>query len=324
MLKKLVNKCLNNIWNNSVCVFLYHEVSDCPSEFNKRYNLNVPPSIFKKQIEAIRGLFNVISPTQLLSGDFKTPAALITFDDGMAGYFENAVPILESLKCPSIVFMNMAPVDGEICWASLATYLTTIDHGFKNELKQYFHGSNAQSPHFFLYLTKDIAENYLNKVDREEIYDNVRNFSQGFSTRQHLSESANSKYVYLGNHLYNHYNATILSKKDLQKEYLRNKTELDKYPNSTEMFSYPYGQPDTCYNTETNSILFNLGAQRIFSADAALNFQKDNPFIDRMPILENNYCAEDIKFSCMRYILSSSRHQRNVSKVLTHLKHIWD
>lgn len=317
----MFNKCFNNILDNSLCVFLYHEVSDCPSEFNKTFDLNVPPSIFKKQIEVICNHFNVITPAQLISGDFKIPAALITFDDGMAGYFENAVPILESLKCPSLICMNMAPVDGEVFWPGLITYLTSYDIGFQRVLKDHFQGSIPSDS--FLEVTQEMVERYLDRKDRSEIYDNVGNFCGEFATRDHLSEIAENKYVYLGNHLYNHYNAVMLSNDELRAAFLRNEAELERYPNSVKVFSYPFGQPNSCYNDRTNSLIFDLGARIIFSAYPSLNFKKKSTLLHRIPMNDNVCSEEDVKFASIRNILGSSVKRRDMSKILNHLRYIW-
>jgi len=46
--------------NRTLTVFVYHDVSDNPSEFSLKYNLNVCPEIFEHQINFIKNNFNVI------------------------------------------------------------------------------------------------------------------------------------------------------------------------------------------------------------------------------------------------------------------------
>lgn len=270
-----------NVFKDCICVFLYHEVSTHPSEFNSRNNLNVPPVLFEQQIKLIRNIFNIISPVQLMTGDFETPAALITFDDGMPGYFENAVPILERYECPSVIFMNMGPVNGEVFWAGVVSYLLHYDIGFVNQLKDT--NKRAGSSDSFTNWREEIVTLYVNKIDSDRIYRAVRAFCGPFATRGHLNRVAGSEWVYLGNHLYNHYNASTLAGSELQIAYLRNKDELDKYPNSLELFSYPYGQVGSCYNEETNAVIIGLGARKIFSANALVNYEKESVLMHRIP-----------------------------------------
>src|SRR5688572_15742742 len=94
-----------------------------PSEFHAGFNLNVPPAVFEDHARFIARNFNTIGPHELLSGDYDTPAALVTFDDGTRGIFEHALPILERHNIPAVVFLNMGPVTGDIFWAGLVAYL---------------------------------------------------------------------------------------------------------------------------------------------------------------------------------------------------------
>ncbi len=76
----------------SLTVFVFHEVSDHPSEFAKQYDLAISTRTFRRQICWIQSNFNVVHPTDLLRG-MRLPnrAALISFDDGFLGSFENVI-----------------------------------------------------------------------------------------------------------------------------------------------------------------------------------------------------------------------------------------
>lgn len=301
------NIFFNRLYKNAVCVFLYHEVSDNPSEFHKLYNLSITPAEFETQIKHMHNLFNVISPMQLISGDYQTPAALITFDDGTAGCFENAIPVLERNQCPSVIFMNMGPVKGEIFWSALVTYLCRYSESFKEELINYYHGS-VPSP-IFLFCPRDLVEGFVERLGYAKIYPAVRTFYGRFASREHLDKVANSKYVYLGNHLYNHYNATMFTDSELRSMYLQNQAELEKYPNNVKFFSYPFGQPISCYNAHTNDLIFGLGAHIIFSASPMLNLEKKSKLMHRVA-LDRNACTEhDIKGTiAIRWLTQIIKH----------------
>ena len=111
------------VLKKTLTIFVYHDISDDPSEFSCTFNLNVYPKVFDYQISFIKDNFNIISPDDLLKGKIPSKAALVTFDDGFRSYFRNAVPILEKYKVPSIIFLNMEPVKGSVFWSGLITYL---------------------------------------------------------------------------------------------------------------------------------------------------------------------------------------------------------
>ena len=93
----------------------------------------------------------------------------------------------------------------------------------------------------------------------------------------------NNNLVYIGNHLYNHYNVTNLSDKDLKNLYNLNQQEIDKYKNSLNFFAYPFGKEHTCYNSKTTSIINKLGAKAIFSNNP-LGFNSKNNFFHRLSL----------------------------------------
>ena len=115
----LFTRIINNILKNAVVIFVYHDVSNNPSPFSKKYNLNIPPDVFYSQVRAINNIFNIISPSDLINSHFERPAALFTFDDGFKSYFNNALPILKEFNSPSINFINYDVINGELFWPCL-------------------------------------------------------------------------------------------------------------------------------------------------------------------------------------------------------------
>ena len=92
-------------------VFMFHEVSDQPSRFAEEYGLAVSIKTFRRQMTWIKSKFDIIHPVDVLTG---TPlpkrAAIISFDDGFLSSFENGLAILEKLRVPSVVFLNMRAI----------------------------------------------------------------------------------------------------------------------------------------------------------------------------------------------------------------------
>ena len=150
--------------NRTLTVFVYHDVSDNPSEFSLKYNLNVCPEIFEHQINFIKNNFNIISSDDLLEARIPPKAALITFDDGFRSYFKNAVPILKKYSVPSIIFLNMEPVEGAIFWSGLITYLCERKEDFRDYLKSNLLERTTPKKPLFLYCSRNLVDSYIKKA----------------------------------------------------------------------------------------------------------------------------------------------------------------
>ena len=246
---------------DSVVVFLYHEVSDTPAEFATLFGLNVRPETFSRQMEMIGEHFHWTSPEELLTGRVRKPAALVTFDDGNLSYFRTALPILKEKGIPSIAFLNMGTIRGEVCWSGLTTYLQKKEPGFGCFLGRTF-GEND-----YREFTREEVDRYLDSVDAEELLGRVRRFRGAIAAEQDLEAVSGEPLVWLGNHLYNHYNATLLNGQ-LREEYRKNQRLLESHPRQIPFFSYPF----SCLNRETTRLLREEGAKVLFGGGGLPNW----------------------------------------------------
>jgi len=288
-----------SLLKNSLCIFCYHEVSDHPSAFCKEYDLNVFPENFEKQLEFIGQYFNFISPLQLLEGQYPTPAALITFDDGMQGYFHNAIPILEKRKVPSIMFLNMAPIKGEVFWIGLTTYLIKHDSKFRASIQKMANKKNGKIP-LFLYCNKKIVNDFLASQLNSQLLADIREYYGRLATLDDLESVANNPLVFFGNHLHNHYNVLTLSEEELKEEYLLNEEKILGYPNGLPLFSYPFGQPKTCFNEHSTERIFSFGAKAIFYSSGSINQAGQGVLYDRVSLGNEAQTIKEL-FSKLRY-----------------------
>lgn len=282
----------SRLLKNTVSVFLYHEVSGNPSRFCEQYNLNVIPELFARQMDFIAEHFNIINPDQLLEGNYGTPAALITFDDGMHGYFHEAVPIMTSRRIPSTIFLNMAPIEGEIFWSGLITYLTEYDAGFCKLLHKHF-PQRRDVPNFLL-CTRKIVNDYLTTVDFKSLEDKIRSFYGPFADLNDMDFVRENPLVFLGNHLYNHYNAVQLNDQELYQQYSLNDQKMMGYSNRRPLFSYPFGQPRICFTPRQTELLHSFGAKAIFSSSGRINKCHPSGFYDRIGIDSSIETIDDL------------------------------
>ena len=305
--KSIAREMLGNIFHmiinkqkikKSLAVFCYHDVSINPSEFSLKYDLNVPPNIFEYQIDFINENFNVISPDDLLAGKIPSHAALITFDDGYRSYFKNAVPILKKYKTPSINFLNMAPIKGEIFWSGLITYLSENSPDFNQHVATKIEVNLKEKP-LFLYCSRGIVNSFL-RMKNKTFKDEVNGYVGNFATENDLQSVFTNNLVYFGNHLYNHDVPLLMSDKELLKSYFKNDEELKKYPNSRNMFAFPFGQPNTCFSKHQIKLLLEAGAKKILSTYPVINFDVTAQYLNRIPLENFNNTKSRMWFRILR------------------------
>ncbi len=277
---------------NTLSIFVYHEVSDNPSRFCEQYNLSISPQLFAKQMDFIADHFNMIGPDQLLEGHYDTPAALITFDDGFPGYFREAVPIMAQKRIPSIIFLNMAPIEGEIFWSGLITYLTEYDAEFCKVLHNHF--PKQKNIPDFLFCNRKIVNDYMAAIDFSPLEDKIRSFYGPFANLKDLDSARDNSLVFFGNHFYNHYNAFQLSDEELHQQYFLNDQKILRYNNGRSLFAYPFGQPSICFTQRQTQLLFSFGAKAVFSSSGRINRPGQKRFYDRIGIDSSIETVDDL------------------------------
>lgn len=282
----------SRLLKDTLSIFLYHEVSDNPSCFCKQYNLNVTPELFAKQMGFIADHFNIIKPDQLLEGNYDTPAALITFDDGMPGYFREAVPIMAQKRIPSIIFLNMAPIEGEIFWSGLITYLTEYDVEFCKMLHRHFPGQKDVPD--FLLCNRKIVNDYITTIDFNLLEAKVRSFCGSFASLKDLDSVRDNPLVFFGNHFHNHYNAVQLNDEELYQQYFLNEQKIMGYGNGRPLCSYPFGQPGICFTQRQTEMLYAFGAKVVFSSSGCINRRGLSGFYDRIGIDSSIETMDDL------------------------------
>lgn len=251
------------IIRNDFLVLLYHDVSDNPSAFHRKENLYVKKRKFKNQILFLKKYYKFINPKEIKKVNH--PTALITFDDGAYSYFKNAVPFLTKKKIPSIHFLNISPIINNFFSSAFAIYLVNNGYIKKRE---------------FIDLKYDDFKPFLKN---EKLCKKVKEFHGKFITLKYLKKFENNKYVYFGNHLYNHYNVLKLSKSETKYYYKRNLRYLKQFKNNLNFFSYPFGQKNKNYNNSSDKYISNvLKSEKIFYADTFSFNSEVSKFIHRM------------------------------------------
>lgn len=289
---------------DKLTVFNFHDVSDSPSEFSLTYGLNVSPRLFEFQINFIRTNFNIISIDDLLSNKIPPKAALVTFDDGLKSFFTKAIPILQKLEVPVLIFLNMGAIRGEMFWSGLITYLSKKDKRFIDLLKS--HKDIPEEEDIFLYCDKKFIEDYLDKIDYG-IEKSVGQFVGPFANIEDLESADTKKGVFFGNHLYNHHVPLLMSNNELLDSYRENETCLKKFKSYRNAFSYPFGQSQSCFNFKQTELLFNAGARIICSADPLINRINKPYFLHRISLTSQDTTPSKIWLQIFRKTIANKK-----------------
>ena len=105
----------NRSGSDQACILMYHRVADIPFVDPKVDDWNVSPQLFEQQITALAESTDIV-PLQTLRERMATksstgrPLVALTFDDGYASVFTQALPILKRFDAPATVFVVTSEV----------------------------------------------------------------------------------------------------------------------------------------------------------------------------------------------------------------------
>lgn len=285
---------------NGLTVFVYHDVTDTPSEFENNYHVSIRTDIFKRQIQWIKSNFNVIHPRKLLNDEqYPVNSAIITFDDGFLGSFENGLRILEEFELPSLFFLNMkAILDKEPILSAIACYLEEHSENFR----EYANSIGLNSP-YHLTLTPSILLGYkslFGAVNTSE----VLAYQGSFADINTLCQWENEDKVVFANHLYEHWNAVSLTREELVEQYVKNENALLRFSNHTNYFAFTNGQPGSCFNSAELNTISELGAAKMFSSSGKINFDGHNYLLDRISMGNDDSSSNFMWYRVGRSVLN--------------------
>ena len=228
-------------------VFLFHDVTDTPSEFQLA-NLNYTTvQNFQRNIDWIDKNYKVIEISQLTSLTLKNtkPLAVITFDDAWKGQVEASKLIATKYGLPATLFLNLGTVKSRIDIAALRSF------------------ARIDVPNFDESIT-------LNK-EKESINTEFLIWQGNIMEMNEIAELDQLANLTLANHSLHHYPAIELTKEDFLKNVELNEIELSKLSSFKKYYAFPFGRPGIDYEKRHIELLGLMHYEYIFSADARLN-----------------------------------------------------
>ena len=97
------------VLRNRAIVLMYHRVLPAAADSFSASGIVVSPSVFTANMRFLRRHFTPLSADEFQScldrGRFPTGACLVTFDDGWQDNEQHALPILQSIGVPAVLFV---------------------------------------------------------------------------------------------------------------------------------------------------------------------------------------------------------------------------
>jgi peptidoglycan/xylan/chitin deacetylase (PgdA/CDA1 family) len=253
-------------------VFVFHEVTDTPSEFQYGSRGYVSSQVLRRQIKWIGERFEFIAPTELarLGGTGMLPAraALVTFDDAWEGVFSLGIPLLESLGIPALCFLNMATVAGAPDLAAVRRYERLHPPREGPRLDRGVSANTAED------VLREIIETYADDPD-------YARFQGHTATAEHLAAAASSSSaVWFGSHLFHHWDMRRIGVEVLAESVRANARALAAYRNSLPALATPFG-----VRRDIDAALFEeLEISVVFTATGGQNQDESAYLIDRLAL----------------------------------------
>lgn len=275
--------------SNSINVLLYHRVIDLPID---TWKLAISPKIFKEHIEFISQHYNIISAEDDWT-NIQNNGVVITFDDGYADVYKNALPILEYYKVPATVFVSTCNLDteDEFWWDELERiiFFKGIDINQLDIFGKTLPITTIEDKIKACYYIHPYLKSMCH-AERKEVLNKMaiklNSMKNGRKTHKSLSidelkKLSNSPYITIGGHTVTH-SCLANESTEIQKwEIEHSKEAIEKIIGKPlTVFSYPFGQKND-FTNETTYIVKECGYKKIFTTFEGM---VNNPYgLDNIP-----------------------------------------
>lgn len=275
----------------SCSVLLYHRVCRLDNDY---LLLSVTPDNFYEQINFLKRDCRILTAEEfreiiIKRKRFPPRSVLLTFDDGYADNYYNAMPVLEALDVQAIFFISTGFVDKQVefWWDKLENIIIQNGqrikeinfNGFYVKMESLKDGVDAFNKIF------PVLRN-LNVADRGKLINewaakaslNLDRDAYRPMTWEELKQFKDSSSVVIGGHTVNHPSLGALSIPEQRFEIESSKKELERHLNTRiYYFSYPFGQAYD-YTKNSKEICKDAGYEIAFAN-----------YPDRVTIISNRY-----------------------------------
>lgn len=280
---------------HGLSILMYHRVTH--SSLDPQL-LTVTPERFAEHVAFLKKTGRLLTMGQFedilqKSGSFPPRSTLITFDDGYADNYKEALPILEQAGAEAFFFISTGNIGTrkEFWWDNLERIF--IVNQTPKQLSIRVAGKTYDLPTDNPY-NRAIAYRQFHKIlkpldldTREKIIDSLLAWASlsldGRETHRSMTKEevkllSESRAVHIGAHTKNHVMLSSLSREKQKTEMATAKESLENITGKTvDYFSYPFGDKNS-YTKETIRICRELGFRVAFSGFNGIVTKKTNPF----------------------------------------------
>jgi peptidoglycan/xylan/chitin deacetylase (PgdA/CDA1 family) len=268
-----------NLFDYPIIILIYHRVTELSSDPEM---IAVSPENFRQQMEFLKQNFLILRFEETWP-KLKEPAVVITFDDGYADNFLEALPILEVVGVPATFFVSTGNLgsDKEFWWHRLESILLREgEFPSRFKLEDSLHGriwDTASLPQRqALYASLSLLMRKIDGERREVWLDQLRSWAGAADEVKSLHRSmmeeelkclAASPWATIGAHTVTHCALSALSDEQQRDEIFSSRQTLQNLTGSPiTTFSYPFGRKQE-YNRTSVRLCREAGFTR-----AASNF----------------------------------------------------
>ncbi len=300
-------------------VALFHHISNESSPFYDDIQVSIAPAEFERQIRYFQKNYDIVSLSDILSGQLPARPLLLTFDDAYRSVVEVAAPLLSRLRLPALFLISAGHVDGKVlmndhvlCYLShtmglgnLETAITTappvcatVGELIGKVVSTLDYGNQIS-------LSAELVKRY--EVPAQVLGELRKLYITRAQVRQLTSQG-----IEVGNHTYSHVFCRHLDSASEELEILQAKHSLEEWTGQkVRAFSIPYGHPIDLTNNSSR-ILEQSGHEIIFTA-----ISRRNPAGHAGPILDRVNMRECKKIGVWTWfelfpLLRAIRHRRKL------------
>lgn len=265
----------------------------------------VTPIEFKEQLLVLKMSGDFVRQDELLCNYDEIVASnkifyFITFDDGLKEQYQYALPILDELKIPAVLFANSRNYEDKkvstvhkvhllrsilstkkirIALANQSNSIQLLDADFLKAQNIYVYDDQESAALKYLLNYKldfNIQEATISALF-DEHFDEKSVIKELYMNEEEIIDL--SKRGYLGSHTHNHYPLGLLDKESIKFELQNSKSYFENLTNSKiEMVAYPYGSPEAS-TAEVASIAKDLGYKLGFTTTRGINTKENDKLL---------------------------------------------
>lgn len=249
-------------------IMIYHRVLDEPDFMRPD---EVDKERFTWQMELLSKHFNVLPLDEALErmqNDTLPPRAIcITFDDGYADNYTNALPILQKFGLKATFFIASGFLDGGRMWndtviEAVRNIHTPILDLSEIGLGRFEAGTESQKCQAASQIIKEIKHLPFEQRDKYTSYiaDRSTDLPNDLMMTNTQLKRLHRNGMEIGGHTVHHPILAKLDEKMVEREILENKKYLEELlETALKFFAYPNGKPRTDYLSQNTEMVKNAG-----------------------------------------------------------------